>query len=207
MKFTNGYWQMKKEIEAAFAVEYYAHEVRGRDLVLYAATRHIPERGATLNSLLLTITLSSPMPDVIGVSIVHFDGGIMKQPYYEKFVREGPVAIEEEADFLTYASGRTKEKVERTAFSVEGERLSYYLFGGGTPKESVRLYAELTGKPALPPAWSFGLWLTTSFTTSYDEKTVTGFIDGMEERNIPVDGGDSQGRPESFAGGIRLLES
>ena len=102
MKFTNGYWLMKKEIDAAFAVEYYAHEVRGRELVLYAATRHIPERGATLNSPLLTVTLSSPMPDVIGVAIVHFDGGIMKPPYYEKCVREEPVSVEEDTDFLTY---------------------------------------------------------------------------------------------------------
>ena len=47
-------------------------------------------------------------------------------------------------------------------------------------------YTALTGRPALPPAWTFGLWLTTSFTTNYDEQTVTGFIDGMAERNIPL---------------------
>jgi hypothetical protein len=41
-------------------------------------------------------------------------------------------------------------------------------------------------RPALPPAWSFGLWLTTSFTTDYDEGTVSGFIDGMAERNLPL---------------------
>ena len=44
----------------------------------------------------------------------------------------------------------------------------------------------MTGKPALPPAWSFGLWLTTSFTINYDEKTTSSFIDGMAERNIPL---------------------
>ena len=26
-------------------------------------------------------------------------------------------------------------------------------------------YTALTGRPALPPPWSFGLWLTPSFTT------------------------------------------
>ncbi len=44
---------------------------------------------------------------------------------------------------------------------------------GPTPAEVLRKYTALTGRPALPPAWSFGLWLTTSFTTSYDEETVT----------------------------------
>ena len=41
-------------------------------------------------------------------------------------------------------------------------------------------------RPSVPPAWSFGLWLTTSFTTDYDEKTVNGFIDGMRERDLPL---------------------
>ena len=50
---------------------------------------------------------------------------------------------------------------------------------GPTPREILANYTALTGRPALPPAWSFGLWLSTSFTTSYDEQTVTGFIQGM----------------------------
>src|SRR5699024_3433780 len=45
----------------------------------------------------------------------------------------------------------------------------------------------LTGQMQLPPAWSFGLWLTTSFTTDYSEETVLKFIDGMKEHNIPLD--------------------
>ena len=38
----------------------------------------------------------------------------------------------------------------------------------------------------LLPAWTFGLWLSTSFLTSYDEKTVSSFLQGMRERNCPV---------------------
>lgn len=38
----------------------------------------------------------------------------------------------------------------------------------------------------MPPEWTFGLWLSTSFTTDYSEETVMSFIDGMFERDIPV---------------------
>ena len=305
MKFTNGYWLMKEEIEPAFAVEYFDHEIDGNELVIYAATKHIPDRGATLNSPLLTIRISSPMPNVFGVKIVHFDGAVHTSPSFEKHINGRPVSIEKnltdsEDGQLTFTSGHAvvvidtrpeswgisfyrggkfltessyrneaylknresgkvyvaeqlrlsvgeyiyglgerftpfvkngqsvdiwnedggtaseqtyknipfyisnrgygvfvddpgdvrfeigSEKVERVQFSTEGERLGYYVFCGDSPKEAVRLYTELMGKPALPPAWSFGLWLTTSFTTDYDEETVTGFIDGMKERNIPL---------------------
>ncbi|MEW9701330.1 alpha-xylosidase [Paenibacillus sp. SI8] len=78
------------------------------------------------------------------------------------------------------------EKVSKVQFSVEGEYLEYFLIGGANLKEVLGNYTTLTGKPALPPAWTFGLWLTTSFTTNYDESTVTGFIDGMAERELPL---------------------
>ena len=78
------------------------------------------------------------------------------------------------------------EKVERVQFSVSGESLTYDIIYGGTPKGILELYTAYTGRPALPPAWSFGLWLSTSFTTDYDEKTVTSFIDGMAQRDIPL---------------------
>ncbi|MBW7473718.1 alpha-xylosidase [Paenibacillus oenotherae] len=78
------------------------------------------------------------------------------------------------------------ENVSKVQFSVPGEYLEYFIVGGRTPKEVLANYTALTGKPALPPAWSFGLWLTTSFTTNYDEATVNSFIDGMFERDLPL---------------------
>ncbi|MDR7343814.1 alpha-D-xyloside xylohydrolase [Pantoea alhagi] len=78
------------------------------------------------------------------------------------------------------------EKVSKVQFSVAGEYLEYFVIDGPTPKAVLDRYTRLSGRPALPPAWSFGLWLTTSFTTNYDEETVNRFIDGMAERQLPL---------------------
>lgn len=78
------------------------------------------------------------------------------------------------------------EKVERVQFSQQGQSMTYDVIYGQDPKGILDRYTALTGRPALPPAWSFGLWLSTSFTTSYDEKTVNSFIDGMAQRDIPL---------------------
>ncbi len=301
MKFTNGYWRIREEIEPVYAVEYYDSQIRDKELVVYAATKHMTDRGDTLNQPMLTVAFSSPMENVIKVSAVHFKGVAYQGPHFEVAGQEGDfVSIKEDGKKLVYTSGHTSaviwkapdgwrvefrdgerlltessfrnlaymrnlstkknymaeqllldvgeyvyglgerytpfvkngqiveiwnedggtaseqtyknvpfyvtnkgygvfvahpgdvhfeigsEKVERVQFSVQTERLDYYILNGSTPKGTVQLYTELTGKPALPPSWSFGLWLTTSFTTSYDEETVTGFIQGMADRQIPL---------------------
>ena len=78
------------------------------------------------------------------------------------------------------------EKVSRVQFSMPGEEMSYSVIGGEDLKGILNTYTDLTGKPPLVPEWSYGLWLSTSFTTDYDEKTVMEFVDGMAERNIPL---------------------
>ena len=78
------------------------------------------------------------------------------------------------------------EMVTKVEFSVPGENLDYFLINGPTMKEVLMRYTDITGKPALPAPWTFGLWLSTSFTTNYDEKTVNSFVDGMIERGIPL---------------------
>ena len=78
------------------------------------------------------------------------------------------------------------EKTTRVQFSREGESLDYVVLAGPTPKDVVTRLTALTGRAPLPPAWSFGLWLTTSFTTNYDEATTTSFIDEMKRRELPL---------------------
>lgn len=78
------------------------------------------------------------------------------------------------------------ETVTRTEFSVPGDYLDYFVFDGPSMKDVIVKYTDLSGKPALPAPWTFGLWLSTSFTTNYDEATVMSFVDGMLERGIPL---------------------
>ena len=60
------------------------------------------------------------------------------------------------------------------------------ILGGESNKHVMTLYADLVGRPSLPPSWSFGLWLSTSFLTDYSEETILEFVDGMAERGIPL---------------------
>ena len=300
MKFTNGYWLLRDEMKAAYAVEYGSHRIYGQELTMYLPCSHIVDRGSCLNIPLLTVTLSSPMDGVIKVSAVHHDGAVYNGPFAKIYTGDAHVRIEENEEQLIYQTGSLKavidkapngykmafyegdtfltessfrnlaymqntktgknymleqmfldvdeyvyglgerftpfvkngqvvemwnedggtaseiayknipfyvtnkgygilvdnegdvayeiasEKVERIQFSVEGERLDYYVISGKTPMGTVEKYTDLTGKPALPPAWSFGLWLTTSFTTNYDEATTSSFIQGMADRQIPL---------------------
>lgn len=78
------------------------------------------------------------------------------------------------------------EAVTKVQFSVPGQKLDFLVIGGGDMKQVLRNYTALSGRPALPPAWTFGLWLSSSFTTSYDENTVSSFVDGMAQRGIPL---------------------
>ncbi|WP_088102007.1 alpha-xylosidase [Halalkalibacter urbisdiaboli] len=122
------------------------------------------------------------------VDIWNKDGGTASEqsykniPFYVTNKGYGVFVNHPELVSLEVAS----EKVSKVQFSVEGEHLDYYFIGGASMKEVLENYTTLTGKPALPPAWTFGLWLTTSFTTNYDEDTVNSFINGMAERDLPL---------------------
>ncbi len=298
MKFTDGNWMVQPGVKAFHPVEAFDVEADDRSLTVRAPTRPIRHRGDTLEGPLLTIRFSSPLANVIRVSIEHFTGGLDRGPVpaieenrpAARIQRDGKEAVFRSGDLVARvkradgwqvsfeAGGRVltrsgargmgyiqhatlgsfvheqlslgvgecvyglgerftafvkngqvvetwnkdggtgsdqaykavpfyltnrgygvlvvdtgpvsfevaSEKVSRVQFSVPGERLEYFLIYGPTPKEILRSLTALTGRPALPPAWSFGLWLTTSFTTNYDEPTVTSFIDGMAERDLPL---------------------
>ncbi|MGM7724428.1 alpha-xylosidase [Metabacillus sp. Hm71] len=122
------------------------------------------------------------------VDIWNEDGGTSSEQSYKNIPfylsNRGYGVLVNHPEKVSFEVG--SEAVSKTQFSVEGEYIEYFIIGGGTPKDVLSNYAELTGKPALPPAWSYGLWLTTSFTTDYNEETVNHFVDGMAERDIPL---------------------
>jgi alpha-D-xyloside xylohydrolase len=122
------------------------------------------------------------------IDIWNEDGGTSSELAYKNvpfyLTNRGYGVLVDDPGRVSFEVG--SEVVSRVQFSVAGQSLDYIVIYGPTPKEILRKYTALTGRPALPPAWSFGLWLTTSFTTSYDEETVTSFIDGMAARDLPL---------------------
>ena len=122
------------------------------------------------------------------VDIWNRDGGTSSEQAYKNipfYVTSGGYGVfTDHPGLVSYEVG--SEVNTRVQFSVAGSRLRYHVIAGPTPKDVLRRYTGLTGRPARLPAWSYGLWLSTSFTTSYDEATVTSFIDGMAERSLPL---------------------
>ena len=81
MKFTEGYWCTKREITPLYAAEFADSRIHGDELIIYAPGKHIAGRGDCLNLGMLTICLSSPMEDVIKVSVRHFEGTAYRGPF------------------------------------------------------------------------------------------------------------------------------
>ena len=122
------------------------------------------------------------------VDIWNADGGTSSEQAYKNvpfyLTNRGYGVLVNDTGHVSYEVG--SEAVERVQFSVPGESLEYFVVYGGTPSGVLERYTELVGRPAQVPAWSYGLWLSTSFTTDYDEATVTRFVDEMAARELPV---------------------
>jgi alpha-D-xyloside xylohydrolase len=122
------------------------------------------------------------------VDIWQADGGTSSEQAYKNIpfhlTNRGYGVFVNHPGKVSYEIG--SESVGQVQFSVEDHALEYFVIHGPTPKRILERYTALTGRPALPPAWALGLWLSTSFTTDYDEATVSRFVDGMAERGIPL---------------------
>ena len=122
------------------------------------------------------------------VDIWNADGGTSTEQSYKNIpfylTNKGYGVFVNHPEKVSFEVGT--EMVTKTEFSVEGTYLDYFLINGPTMKEVLERYTDITGKPSLPAPWTFGLWLSTSFTTNYDEETVMSFVNGMLDRGIPL---------------------
>ncbi|KQO81151.1 alpha-glucosidase [Frigoribacterium sp. Leaf263] len=122
------------------------------------------------------------------VDVWNADGGTSSEQAYKNvpfyLTNRGYGVLVDHPGHVSYEIG--SEAVERVQFSVAGETLRYLVIAGPTPADVLDRYTRLTGRPAHVPAWSYGLWLSTSFTTDYDEETVTAFVDEMAARDMPI---------------------
>jgi len=122
------------------------------------------------------------------VDVWNSDGGTCTEQSYKSipfYLSSGGYGVlVNSSDMVSFEVG--SEVVSKVTVSVPGEELEYFIIGGDDLKDVLSNYTALSGRPALPPAYSFGLWLSTSFTTEYNEETVNSFVDGMAERDIPL---------------------
>lgn len=122
------------------------------------------------------------------IDIWNADGGTSTEQSYKNIpfylTNKGYGVLVNSPDQVSFEVGSSF--VTKVQFSVPGESLDYFVINGPSMKEVLEHYTDLTGKPPLTAPWTFGLWLSTSFTTNYDEETVTSFVDGMLDRGIPM---------------------
>ncbi|MFE9425588.1 alpha-xylosidase, partial [Kitasatospora sp. NPDC006697] len=90
------------------------------------------------------------------VDIWQADGGTSSEQAYKNIpfhlTNRGYGVFVNHPGKVSYEVG--SESVGQVQFSVEDQTLEYFLVYGPTPKEILRRYTALTGRPALPPAWA-----------------------------------------------------
>jgi len=87
--------------------------------------------------------------------------------------REGAIP----AEFCFGEEFSITQETEGTPFTVDHILL-------GTPGEALKKYVALTGAPALPPEWAFGLWISANGWNS--EREVRAQLAALKEYNYPA---------------------
>ena len=70
-------------------------------------------------------------------------------------------------------------------FLCDHATIDVFLIGGQTPEQILRGYRMLTGFPAMPPLWSFGIWMSRMTYFSADE--VEEICDRLRREHYPCD--------------------
>ena len=73
-------------------------------------------------------------------------------------------------------------------FEAEDTLLDFYIIYGPSLKEILSQYTDLTGRPPVPPKWSFGLWMDGgAYPFDWTQESVAVVRDKMRELDIPCD--------------------
>ena len=83
MKFSNGHWLLKKGCDCFSPAEVYFSKIEENKVTILAPTHHISHRGDTLGGANLTIEITAPMKEVIGIKTYHYKGVVAKGPEFE----------------------------------------------------------------------------------------------------------------------------
>lgn len=71
------------------------------------------------------------------------------------------------------------------SFLTEDDKIDLFLFAAPTLKALLGRYTALTGRPKMPPKWTFGVWMSRCAYKTRTELEAAAF--GMRKRNIPCD--------------------
>ena len=122
MKFTDGQWLLQPGVTAHYAAEAHSIATEGGKLVVLAPVRPIRDRGDTLQGPLLTVTLSSPLPDIVRVRIEHFTGGLARGPQIP-LVPQADMAVDinDGAESATLTAGELTARVKKNNWGITFE--------------------------------------------------------------------------------------
>jgi alpha-D-xyloside xylohydrolase len=92
--------------------------------------------------------------------------------------------------FLAASGGRATwdlgtESTQSWTLRLEDGALRAYVVHGQDPARILELYGRLTGKPPLPPKWSFGLWMSSGGTYR-DQAAIERLLDGILANALPA---------------------
>src|SRR4051812_4757380 len=72
---------------------------------VYAPTQPIRDRGDLLKGPVVTLTYSSPTPDVIGVTVTHFAGEQVREPRFTLHEEAADAVVSADGDAAVLTSG------------------------------------------------------------------------------------------------------
>ena len=115
MRFTNGIWSDREDHSIYNAVEVgNVAYPRGSSIRALCTTRHIVDRGDTLNKPTITVSITSPCPDIIAGTATHFKGVKDTEARFELFPDDKP-----SKDYSTIAAADKDGAAVLTAGELE----------------------------------------------------------------------------------------